>query len=240
MTTQKYLTIANILRNKILSGEYPAKSKLPYERELIEAFDTSKMTVKKATDILVDEGLITKVKAKGAFVNDFNGTLLGQMREINYFRGATALYADQKIISHVLIFEIIPANALIEKELNLASGDSVYHLKRVRSMAGKPFVVEETWMPVNLISNLKLEHVTQSIYQYIEQQLGYIIEASHRRIEVHAADQVEADLLQIAAGQPVVLTTQNARFLTGQIFEYSKSTHLGETFQLEVFLTRKT
>lgn len=47
MKIQKYLTIANILRNKILSGEFPAKSKLPYERELIETFHASKMTVKK-------------------------------------------------------------------------------------------------------------------------------------------------------------------------------------------------
>ena len=78
MKTQKYVTIANILRNKILSGEYPVKSKLPYEREMIAKFKASKMTIKKATDILVDEGMITKIKAKGTFVNDFaEGSLDG-------------------------------------------------------------------------------------------------------------------------------------------------------------------
>lgn len=50
-----------------MSGEYPVKSKLPYEREMIAKFQASKMTIKKATDILVDEGMITKIKAKGTF-----------------------------------------------------------------------------------------------------------------------------------------------------------------------------
>lgn len=240
MKIQKYLTIANILRNKILSGEFPAKSKLPYERELIETFHASKMTVKKATDLLMDEGLITKVKARGAFVNDFSKASLDRMREINYFRGSTALYADKKVVSNILIFEVVSADETVQKKLSLMTEEEqVYHIKRVRSKEGKPFVIEEMWMPVKLILNLKLEHVENSIYEYIEQQLGYIIGESHRRIAVHVADEQESELLKIDIGKPVVLTTQTARFLTGQVFEYSRVTHIGEEFSLEVILTRK-
>src|SRR5574337_1806304 len=116
MKTQKYVTIANILRNKILSGEYPVKSKLPYERERIAKFKASKMTIKKATDILVDEGMITKIKAKGTFVNAFAEGSLDQIKQGNYFTGLTALYADITLTSHVLVFEVIPSDAFIRSE----------------------------------------------------------------------------------------------------------------------------
>lgn len=238
MKTQKYVTIANHLRNQILSGDLPPKSKLPYERELIYQYQASKMTIKKATDLLMDEGLITKIKAKGSFVNDFSKLSLDRMREVNYFRGSTALYAGQKLTSRVLIFETLPADTFIQDKLNLEAQAPVYHIKRVRSIAGQPFVIEEMWMPVDLIPHLKFEHVSHSIYEYIEQQLGYIIKESHRRIAVHKADDRESALLTIAIGQPVVLTTQTARFLTGQVFEYSRSTHIGESFTMEVILTR--
>lgn len=239
MKTQKYVTIANILRNKILSGEYPVKSKLPYEREMIAQFQASKMTIKKATDILVDEGMITKIKAKGTFVNDFAEGSLDQMKQGNYFRGLTALYADITLTSHVLVFEIIPSDAFISDKLNLSVNTAVYHIKRVRIKDEQPFVVEEIWMPASLIVNLKRVHVEHSIYEYIEQQLGYIIDKSHRRIEVHTANETDAALLQIAIGQPVILARQTGRFSTGQVFEYSKATHLGETFSMDVILTRR-
>lgn len=169
MKTQKYVTIANILRNKILSGEYPVKSKLPYEREMIAKFKASKMTIKKATDILVDEGMITKIKAKGTFVNDFAEGSLDQMKQGNYFRGLTALYADITLTSHVLVFEVIPSDAFISDKLNLSINTAVYHIKRVRIKDEQPFVVEEIWMPASLIVNLKRVHVEHSIYEYIEQ-----------------------------------------------------------------------
>src|SRR5574337_1149452 len=97
----------------------------------------------------------------------------------------------------------------------------------------------EEVVPASLIVNLKRVHVEHSIYEYIEQQLGYIIDKSHRRIEVHTANETDAALLQIAIGQPVILARQTGRFSTGQVFEYSKATHLGETFSMDVILTRR-
>lgn len=238
MKTQKYVTIANSLRNKILSGDFPAKSQLPYERDLIETYGASKMTVKKATDLLVDEGLIVKIKAKGTFVNNFSKIALDRLREVNYFRGSTALYADDKLTSRVLVFDVIAADERVQIKLNLKSEEKVYHIKRVRSKANQPFVIEEMWMPVDLIVHLKKVHAEHSIYEYIEQQLGYIIKESHRSIAVRTANADEADLLQVEVGHPVVLTTQTARFLTGQVFEYSHSTHIGENFKMEVILNR--
>lgn len=56
-----------------------------------------------------------------------------------------------------MIFEVVSADATVQQKLSLMTADEqVYHIKRVRSKEIKPFVIEEMWMPIKLILNLKL------------------------------------------------------------------------------------
>ncbi len=58
------------IREKILNGEFQKDSKLPSEKELCIEYDVSAITVKKAMDLLVDEGLVRRVPGKGTYVID--------------------------------------------------------------------------------------------------------------------------------------------------------------------------
>ena len=46
------MIISNDIRNKILKGEYIANQRLPFEKDLCIHYESSKMTIKKAVDIL--------------------------------------------------------------------------------------------------------------------------------------------------------------------------------------------
>ena len=56
----KYEIIAIDIKEDILNGVYKPNERLPFEKELCNKYDVSKMTVKKALDLLVSEGLIVK------------------------------------------------------------------------------------------------------------------------------------------------------------------------------------
>src|SRR5438093_11585839 len=63
-----YYQIMNQLREKIAEGEYSPHSTLPPERELVEIYQVSRMTIRQAITELVNEGLLVRRKGIGTFV----------------------------------------------------------------------------------------------------------------------------------------------------------------------------
>ena len=61
----KYEEIANILRERIRSKEYPPDSFLPNQVDLVKEFGASRMTIKKAINILAMEGLVYSQRGSG-------------------------------------------------------------------------------------------------------------------------------------------------------------------------------
>lgn len=66
----KYLVVKQSIMDQIHRGELKPNDKLPSEKEYSEAFNVSEITIRKALSELVNEGLITRTKRKGTFVND--------------------------------------------------------------------------------------------------------------------------------------------------------------------------
>ena len=63
-----YKGIYQTLRESILSGELGPEDKLPTEDELAQQYSVSKITVKKALELLKEDGLILRVQGRGTFV----------------------------------------------------------------------------------------------------------------------------------------------------------------------------
>jgi GntR family transcriptional regulator len=64
----RYRAIADELRQRVESGELAAGALLPSESELSGAYDVSRVTVRKALDVLRDEGLVDSRQGFGWFV----------------------------------------------------------------------------------------------------------------------------------------------------------------------------
>lgn len=65
-----YQTIYDSLRKEIAEGKYTVGMRLPTERELCERFDVSRITAKRALDMLADDGIVERAKGKGTYVVD--------------------------------------------------------------------------------------------------------------------------------------------------------------------------
>ena len=66
----KYEIIAIDIKEDMLKGVYKPNKRLPFEKGICEKYNVSKMTVKKALDLLVSEGLIVKRRGSGTFIKD--------------------------------------------------------------------------------------------------------------------------------------------------------------------------
>lgn len=233
---QKYNYIANDVRRKILDGKYKANDQLPFEKELCEQYEVSKMTVKKALDILVAEGLIIKRRGAGTFVKDLSVEDMERMIVGSQILGTSAYYPTRSLTSKVLRFEIVVANEKVANKLNIPLASFVYDIERVRILDGKPIVIENTFMPVSVIPDLSLQNVEASIYEYIQDGLGLKIQSAHRNITVRKASDKEVEHLELKTGDPVGIVEQIGFLSSGTTFEYSISTHRYDAFSIEMMI----
>lgn len=230
--------ISTDIRNKILSGVYPVNSRLPFERDLCEMYQASKMTVKKALDILVADGLIIKRRGSGTYVKDLSQDALNRISIGKQFLGTMANYADQKVTSKILHFEVIMPPKEVADKLNISEDSFVYDIARIRYVNNHALAVEQMYMPLDLIVGLKRKHLQNSIYRYIEENLNLKIQSAHRHITVRKTTSQEAEYLELMVDDPVAVVNQVAFLDTGSAFEYSTTLHRYDQFSVEMILTR--
>jgi DNA-binding GntR family transcriptional regulator len=76
-----YRQIAEILKRRILSGQYPPDSRIPTESELVEAYEVARTTARRAVGVLREEGLVYTVPQRGTYVARQPGGRTGQAVE---------------------------------------------------------------------------------------------------------------------------------------------------------------
>ena len=234
----KYTLIANDLRNQIANGTLKANAQLPFEKNICLKYDASKMTVKKALDILVSEGLIVKRRGSGTFVKSINKEDIDKLIISKQFRGLTAFFSGHNVMSKVLKFEMTPCSENTKEKLSLKDEDLVFHILRVRYVDENPIVIEEIYMPVKILQGFKRQHAEDSIYAYIEDTLKLKVQSTHRTITVRKSTSQEAENLNLEKNDPVAVATQVSYLENGTAFEYSTSIHNYKYFAFETVIVR--
>ena len=72
------MQIANIIRQRIASGEYRASSRLPSESVLRKAYNVSPMTIRRSINLLLDQGVVDTIQGSGTFVRPIAHIRLNQ------------------------------------------------------------------------------------------------------------------------------------------------------------------
>ena len=233
----KYKDIANDIRSKITDGEYTYGQKLPYEYVLCMRYNCNKETMKKALDILVKEGLIIRRRGAGTFVKDYDPS---EKKNLMFIRGLTARYKGiKKVTSQILEFEVVPADELLAKKLQIDVGDFVYHIIRLRFLDNVPHLIDISYFPLSIIPNLKLENLQGSIYEYIEKSLKLHIQSTHISITSALSTPLEQEFLGLKDTEPFIQEEQTSYLSNGQIFEYTLSRHHYASFDFQTIIVQQ-
>lgn len=235
MSMTKYEVIISDIRKKIQNGTYAVNEQLPKELDLCKAYNVSRITVKKAIDQLVYEGLIIKRRGSGTFVkglSEYNGKLGSQMN---------GLFGDldkTKIKSNVLLFEVIPAGEDLSEKLNIKPDDFVYHIVRYRHDDKNWKVIDYCYMSIDLIPGIKKEVLEHSIYEYIENTLNLRIQSAHRTIKAKRPNEYDKKYMGMNDTDPVLSIEQVGYLDNGVPFECSDQHHNGDEFEFKTVSIR--
>lgn len=234
----KYEKIAACIKQKIADGEYKGNEQLPFEKDLCEKFDASKMTVKKALDLLVAEGLIVKRRGSGTFVKDISKNEIEDIVIKNQFAGLTTTMAGHNVETKLLDFKIINADDTVADNLKIEKDDFVCFIHRVRYVDGKATVIEKTYMPLYLFPSIKKSDAEGSIYNYIEEKLKYKIQSSHSTVRASKSDDLDRKYLKLQSDEPVLEIERVGYLDNGKVFEYSFSRHRYDTREFKAIIVR--
>ena len=225
----KYEEIAKDIYNDIASGKYEPGSQLALEKEMCAQYGVSRITVKRAVDELVKQGLVVKRRGSGTFVKGVQEEDVENVGMCGQFRGFSRDNEGHDIRTVVKRFEIVHPTEEIAEKLKISVEDFVYDIIRIRYLDGKPSNVEYTQMPIEVIPGIKMEVLEHSIYNHIENTLKLQIQSSHRTVSADMPTEEEKEWLEIVGVMPVLQVAQVAFLSDGRPFEYSQSRHRADS-----------
>lgn len=232
-----YIQVIDYLTEYIDNNHLPPGHQLPGEADLCEAFDVSRTVIRQALQELEYKGLIYKEKGRGTFVAK------PKIHE-GLFQELTGFYQDMVAkghhpVSEVLKQEKVLATKKVAAFLDLVPEAPVIQIDRVRFINQEPIVYVTTYLPFDLCPDLlEVDLTNQSLYAYIEREYGLVIANGKRFLEAVVANQLEAKLLQIDVGAPLLLLNSVSYLSDGRPIEYFHAVHRGDRSRFETELVR--
>ncbi|MGM9985938.1 MAG: GntR family transcriptional regulator [Bacillaceae bacterium] len=235
----KYENISKEMKHRIRSDYYLADEPIPNEFDLATEFGCSRMTVKRALDVLVREGFIFRKQGHGTFIikSPIRDSEVSVISEENL--GFFNLVKDKIVSSKIITFEIEFPSETVAKYLCISMETPVYHIVRLRIVEGEPFVIEKTYMPSTLITGINEDILNTSIYNHIKENLGLEMSGAHRKIRACKSTELDQKYLECQADDPVLEVEQVGFLVTGTPFEYSFSRHRYDRFVFTTVATTK-
>ncbi|TVP82461.1 MAG: trehalose operon repressor, partial [Alkalicoccus sp.] len=225
----KYLVIYRQIAEKIQGGEYPPGAKLPSEHELMEAFHTSRETIRKALNQLAQNGFIQKVQGKGSIVLDaakFDFPVSGL---VSFKELASSL--GNRHVTYVEKLELIEADKEVQKQLQAPSGSKVWKVYRVREIDGEKIILDKDYLKQMYVENLTEEICANSIYEYIENVLHMKISFAKKEIIVEEPTEEDREYMDLEGYSNVVVVKNYVYFDDASLFQYTESRHRPDKFK---------
>ncbi|MEZ6023773.1 MAG: GntR family transcriptional regulator [Hyphomonadaceae bacterium] len=232
----RYHQVYSVIRGWIFDGTYAPGSKLPPEGELCERFGVSRITSRKAIDLLVAEGLLTRAQGKGTYVADDIGKApnIGDMDQL--IRKTTRLAQKSKVID-VKLREIV-ADEDIARDLDLRKGSKVRELSFVRTMDGKATGCRVSYLPLDVMPELDPEEVKSEPMLAVLERHGVEVSGARQLIGACLADPQKATLLNTYRRCSLVRICLIVLDTDGRAVERSTAFYLADRYEHHVYLTR--
>lgn len=199
-----YRSVMRDIKEKILQNAYPGM-RLPDERSLSENYHVSRSSIKRALDVLVQQGIIFKKRGAGTFINPLYLKNRAMFRYEGSNLGITdSFQLDGKKQSIKLInYQVIPASAELAQDLFLSPDDFVYKIERLRLIDDQPFMIETGFIPIKIIPTLSPAVAEKSIFNYLEEAKGKTVTRSFMTLTVEPSSDNDQKELNLTPTEPV-------------------------------------
>lgn len=230
-----YHQLKAFIEGQIETGVWNPGDRVPSESDLGMQFHVSRTTVRQALGDLVNQGLLSRAQGKGTFVAPPR-----IQQPLTRLTGFTQDMAQRlkRPSSRVLKLDSLPASAQVAAALQIAAGDLVVALDRLRLADGAPMAVEIGRICFPGCEELLQEDLSNhSLYQILGEKWNIHPSRARQRMEATACPAETAALLEIRKGSPVLHIYRTTFDQHGRPFEQVESFYRGDRYVFQVELS---
>lgn len=234
----RYAALAAAMRARITRGEWAPGHAIPAEQTLAAEHGVALGTMRRALDLLAEQGLVDRVHGRGTFVRA--GLSGAPMLRFFRFGHGDEVGADRAPGSRILAREVLAATAEVSHGLGLAVREPVLRLKRLRSVGDRPRLFEEIWLPLPLFAPLaEGDPATWGdlLYPLFLERCGVHV---HRAVDTIGFGQLaaaQARALRLPTGHPCARVQRQAFDLAGRCIEMRTTLGDAHAFHYTVSIT---
>lgn len=228
-----YLRLRQALDDAIRSGRLSHGDALPPERDLAEYAGVSRVTVRKAVDDLVKDGLLDRRHGSGTFVMRPVARVqqpLSQLTSFSEDMARRGLVTRSEWIERDL-FAASPDEMM---KLGLAANAPVARLGRLRFANDMPLAIERVSLPADVLPDPK--SVTTSLYAELGKRNMRPVRAIQRLSACNVTGS-EAALLSVAEGSAGMAIERISYLASGRVIELTRSIYRGDAYDFVAELT---
>lgn len=226
-----YLQLARHFRRLIGEGTLRPDEALPAERALAERLNVSRVTLRRALQTLVEDGLVDQRPRAGTFVRrvhveqalTFLTGFTDDMRQRGFTPGSRWL---DRTVAIATPDEVAA--------LGIAPGETVSRLWRVRLADGNPLALERATVPTRFLAD-PLD-VGASLYNRLR-ALGHAPHRAQQRIGATVLNRQQAGLLGVPIGTPALSIERRSFLADGRPLELMRSQYRGDAYDVVVELS---
>lgn len=230
LPTPAYLQLKTQLLNAIDTGQLPAGVALPSERELAEKLGLSRMTVRRAFEMLVTEKQLEQRQGSGTYVSEKQleqtiDRVLGfvdEARNLGFKAGSILLNCSK-----------IKVSKRVREALNTAEDSAVLSLKRLRTADDEPLALQTAHL-IPELADLSLDLLAKhkSLYKTLQLQFGKVPHAARQTVVARQPTTLECQLLNISQDIPVLEIERTTLDENNQPFEYVLSSYRSDRYKM--------
>ena len=189
-----YAQLVSILRNSMATGVLRPGDQLPSEAQLCDRYGISPMTVRRAINMLVDQGIVIAEQGRGTFVKPVAmGEASFQLRKLQ------DLFNDTEHASvNVLEARIVTADERVARKLGIAMGQRTIYIRRLLRTDGLPALYHREYLiydPTRPIVEAELE--VTALQRLFSGTGETILKRGEISMDATLLDEEEARLLQV-------------------------------------------
>lgn len=206
--TPLYVQLADTLRQQVEQGALPHGSQIPSEAQLMQTYDISRVTVRKAVEQLVEEGVLHKRQGKGTFVAfpEFTEGLCGESASGSF----TDTFLNLNMVpgTRIVAQKRMAAGSSVARRLGIQPEDEIVYISRVRYVNNYPAVFEEDFFPLHFSYLLEMDLENKSLLSIINEKSGVVPAHFHDTFQARLAANPAAHYLEVSEGEPLLRVSQ--------------------------------
>jgi len=211
-----YQQIKTLIIQQIVNGRWPPGQRLPSEFQLGDEFGVSQGTVRKALDVLAQEGLLVRHQGKGTYVAEHDQ----QQSLFKFFHLVSDNNKRELPESRILDIKEDDATAAEQALIFFTDSNRVFRIRRLRFLEGEPVIIEMLTVPVWLVRDeAEAQALPNTVYRYYQLERGVTVARTPEKLRAVAANTSDAAYLEIPPATPLLEIDRSAIDMQDRVVE---------------------